>query len=138
MTDRNTSTAIKESAFPMAIDSTDSSTSVKGRITPCLVSIEKAGNDYSLGGCVISLNLFLSEDVVSERQLIFRPLLSFTNDDGEKIPGIPYEVTSGNDSIPKSSYDVVANVRLGNFHQERLLTVPERTSVGAFNYVIFD
>ena len=141
VSERNQSAAIKESALPTTVEST-STTAINGRVTPCLKSSSQAADSYPIG-CMIILSRFMSGDTgetITERQLIFRPLLAFANENGEKIPGIPYTVTAGatGTAIPKSTYDIVANVQLGNFHQKQELTVPETTSIGAFNYVIFD
>ena len=139
--DRNKSAAIKVSELSgdVEIKSTDSK---NGRVTPCVKSAVDAKLQYTegatVGGCMTTLSAFVS--IGNEFKLIFRPLLPFTNDDA-KIPGIPYSVTAGtnnNDPIPKSTYDIIADVTMGNFTQQRKLTVPERTSIGAFNYVIFD
>ena len=129
--------AILESAVSGMI--INSSATISGRITPCLESADT-------GGCPVVLSKFFSGDDnfvgvggggISELQLIFRPLLSFTNNAGAKISGIPFSVDSDND-IPKSSYDIVASVELGNFNQKQELTIPEKTAIGSFNYVIFD
>ena len=136
VSDRNESAAIKESDLTGGV-SVDSSGTQNGRVTPCLKSSNDAARTYP-DGCMTTLAAFMaSASDVTERQLIFRPLLSFTNENGEKIPGIPYRIITGT-KIPKSTYDVVANVRLGSFHQKQQLTVPETTSIGSFNYVIFD
>ena len=81
-------------------------------------------------------------DTCSEYTLTFRPLLKFEDTvNSMKIPGIPYTLT-GNDggsiSIPEGFYTVNATVREDDFSQTISLEVPERTSIGAFDYVIFD
>lgn len=86
----------------------------------------------------------------SDYVLTFRPLLKFTHTnltedttDDIKIPGIPYSIiaehtATSNKSIPKQSYTVESVVSAGDFSQRVTLEVPEKTSIGAFDYVIFD
>jgi hypothetical protein len=82
-------------------------------------------------GCVGS-------DNCDRYSLTFRPLLKFESEDKtEKIPGIPY-VLETTDTIPQSSYTLRAEVSEGEYAQTIELSVPEKTTIGAFNYVIFD
>lgn len=76
----------------------------------------------------------------SDYMLTFRSLLQYKQSDSdEKITGIPFEIYTTNDkAFPKETYTVSSNVTLNNFSQTTELTVPERTAIGAFNYVIFD
>ena len=73
-------------------------------------------------------------------RVTFRPLLGFTDSiDGSKIIGIPYSVTaSEGTSFPLPAYTVNADVTQEKFSQAVSLEIPERTSIGAFDYVIFD
>jgi len=79
----------------------------------------------------------------SEYQLNFRPLLEFTNtSNGQKIPGIPYMISLNDISttdFPRNTYTVNSDVDLlEEFSQQLELVIPERTAVGAFDYVIFE
>lgn len=76
----------------------------------------------------------------SDFVLNFRSLLRYEQSDSEqKIAGIPFEVyTTGNSEFPESTYTVSSNVEQNEFSQSIEIEVPERTSIGAFNYVIFD
>ena len=91
------------------------------------------------------------EDIVqggetcSDYQLTIRPLLKFNNTvDGAKVPGIPFQITLdsgiGNPArfFPRNYYTVVSDVTLEDFSQRIEIEIPERTSIGAFDYVIFD
>ncbi|MCF7917496.1 hypothetical protein K9L27_00615 [Candidatus Gracilibacteria bacterium] len=57
---------------------------------------------------------------------------------GTKIPGIPFAVLTGTQIVPKDSYTVQSRVSIGNFYKTISLDVKEKSSIGAFNYVIFD
>ncbi len=84
--------------------------------------------------------------------LTFRPLLKFSDTnktpddatDDTKIPGIPYIITAGSDNstetvpIPKQNYRVDVLVSEGDFSQRVSIEIPEKTAIGAFDYVIFD
>ena len=78
--------------------------------------------------------------VCSDYRITFRPLLGFTDSiDGSKIIGIPYSITaSAGTSFPLPAYTVNADVTQEKFSQAVSLEIPERTSIGAFDYVIFD
>ena len=111
----------------------ESASPVGGRLTPCTDE------------CLIDLNTFMSDPDSSKFMLTFRPLLPFIEDADKrrKIPGIPFSITNtglppGETPIPKSTYDVIASVEIGDFYQKKELTVLEETSIGAFDYVIFD
>lgn len=83
-------------------------------------------------------------DVCTDFQITFRPLLQFYDTIGlDKIPGLPYELklTTGSSStkpFPQSTYTVISDVALEDFSQKITIEVPEKTSIGAFDYVIFD
>ncbi len=81
----------------------------------------------------------------SDYTLTFRALLNFKDtNSNKKIPGIPYTVSGSTNSgstkksIPKQNYTVTSVVEENNFSQTITLEVPEKTSIGAFDYVIFD
>lgn len=115
---------ICESDLPATITSGDS---INGRQQPCT----QADN------CPTTLVQFLSEG--SNFKLSFKPLLSFESDDGtQKIPGIPFTLTTGGTEVPRDEYKIVADISLGDFTQKMELTIPEKTSIGSFDYVIFD
>ncbi len=90
------------------------------------------------------------DDNCSDYILTFRPLLKFSDTNGTngdasddtKIPGIPYIIRAGNGSsnyeLPKQNYTVDVAVSEGNFSQRVSIEVPEKTAIGAFDYVIFD
>ncbi len=74
-------------------------------------------------------------------RLTFRPLLKFSDTDGNrKIKGIPFiiEMKGANYSFPKPFYSVQSNVISNKYSQKISFDVAERTSIGAFDYVIFD
>ncbi len=122
-----------------------------GKISPCYSLDPTAkynASDPINSGCMITFDEFM-EDTTGRRspkvQITFRPILSFTDDketpdlnDDEKIPGIPFTVTNSGNEIPKQKYTVTANVNIGNFRQQISIDVKEKTSIGAFDYVIFD
>lgn len=123
----------------IASNSSDSKTGGRnGRVLP----------GYS--SSIISIDNFMScsdiaaTGVCSDYALTFRSLLPFKDTTtGKKIPGIPYVVTgltnSGTSkSIPTQTYTVTSVVNEGDFSQTISLDVPEKTSIGAFDYVIFD
>ena len=83
-------------------------------------------------------------ETCSDYQLTLRPLLNFNDTgSGNQIPGIPFQIklNNGNNSplhFPLNYYNVVSDVTLEDFSQRIEIEVPERTSIGAFDYVIFD
>lgn len=112
------------------------STANSGRIIPC---------EGSTAACSKSLNEFVNTERndASDYSITFRPLLSFTSITDVKIPGIPYLVkiipSGGNPpAIPRPDYTVTTSVSLTDYQQEIAVTLPERTAIGAFDYVILD
>ncbi len=87
--------------------------------------------------------LVLGEDC-SDYQLTIRPLLKLNDTiSGAKVPGIPFEIKLDVDGpvpthFPLNTYTVVSDVNQEDFSQRIEIEVPERTSIGAFDYVIFD
>ena len=104
--------------------SIDSSLATMGTILP--------GGDSSI------LNIFMSDGDSSKFTLSFQPLLSFTDTNNIKIEGIPWELAAGGDDLPMGTYTVSAEVSLGDFSKIVTAEVPERTTIGAFDYIIFD
>lgn len=83
------------------------------------------------------LSAFLS-DVDSQKFILsFQPLLPFEDTDGSKIPGIPFTLDADTE-LPKDTYRINAEVSIGSFSKIITAEVPERTTIGAFDYVIFD
>jgi len=76
----------------------------------------------------------------SDFRITFRPLLGYTDSiDGSKILGIPYSIVSSEGtSFPLPDYTVNTDVTQEDFSQAVNLQIPERTSIGVFDYVIFD
>jgi len=99
-----------------------------------------------------TLGAFLdfTDNNLSLFKLSFRPLLPFSHlgeidntDDDTKIAGIPFEFDhvgagGGAITVPKNIYTVTSEVSIGEFSRTIGVDVPEKTSVGSFNYVIFD
>ena len=83
-------------------------------------------------------------DTCSDYQLTIRSLLELNDTiTGDKVPGLPYELKitrSGSIPLtfPQSTYTVTSDVALEDFSQQISIEVPEKTSIGAFDYVIFD
>ncbi len=84
----------------------------------------------------------------SDYRVTFRPLLKLIDSEGTpdesddiKVPGIPFlirlQATSTN-SFPRSFYTVTSDVNQEDFSQQISIDVAEKTSIGAFDYVIFD
>ncbi len=106
-----------------------SSNPIVGKVLPCL--------ERGPTACQTRLSEFLSRG--TNFQLTFRPLLGFTSSTGTKIPGIPYVFDPNSDqSVPKETYGISSKVTIGSFSQRIDLEVPEKTTIGSFNYVIFD
>ena len=80
----------------------------------------------------------------AEFQLSFRPLLEFIDTStSAKIPGIPFMIShipvTTLKNFPKNTYEVSSDVSLTEkFSQQISIEIPERTAVGAFDYVIFE
>lgn len=69
-----------------------------------------------------------------------QPLLKFEDDNGKKFPGIPFRIQNNGSLgyIAKPFFTIESEVTMGNFTHKILVDVPEKTSIGAFDYVIFD
>ena len=121
---------------PLSTGSLDISTTagagvIDGKILPGLADTNLA----DFWDC----NDVLSGENCSDFRVTFRPLLSFTDTDGSKILGIPFSITSSlGTQFPLPNYTVTADVTQEDFSQAINLEVDERTSIGAFDYVIFD
>ncbi len=94
------------------------------------------------GGYQSSLVNFIGDSNSEKFTFSFQPLLPFENiDQDEKIEGIPFSLEStGSDSVsfPRESYIITAEVSIGDFSKTITTEVPEKTTIGAFDYVIFD
>ncbi len=83
-------------------------------------------------------------ETCSDYQLTIRSLLKLNDTvSGAKVPGIPFQLKlQVPGAIPKhfplNTYTVVSDVELEDFSQRIEIEIPERTSIGAFDYVIFD
>jgi hypothetical protein len=83
-------------------------------------------------------------ETCSDYQLTFRPLLKLSDTvTGNKVPGIPFQLKldvngSTPTHFPLNNYTVVSDVNQEDFSQRIEIEVAERTSIGAFDYVIFD
>gem|GEM_PF-1041172 len=112
---------------------------ISGKVLPGSIDVDLS----EFWACVRDDLTTFSGDVCTDYQVTIRPLLKFTDTiSGDKIPGIPYRLTLNNTGAPKtfpqSSYNVVSDVVQENFSQRIEIEVPEKTSIGAFDYVIFD
>ena len=109
----------------------DTSQPILGRILPGLATTTLDNfwdcNDAGGGNC-------------SDFRVSMRPLLGFTDSvDSSKIIGIPYSIaTNGGSRFPLPNYVVNTDVTQENFSQAVQLEIPEKTSIGVFDYVIFD
>ncbi len=109
-------------------------------------SIEYPAGTIFPGKFASTLFDFWNDGSSEKYRLSFQALLPFrdTNgtpdnlDDDAKIPGIPFAITSNDIDIPKPSYSVRAEVSVGDFSKVISVEVPERTTLGAFDYVIFE
>lgn len=83
-------------------------------------------------------------ETCSDYQLTIRTLLKLNDTaTGTKVPGIPFQLKLEVDGsvpthFPLNNYTVVSDVTQEDFSQRIEIEVPERTSIGAFDYVIFD
>ncbi len=93
------------------------------------------------GGAASTLNAFMNDSDSQQFVLSFQPLLSFSDSsdpsDIIKIEGIPFTLSAGA-SLPMSTYTVSSGVSLGKFSKVITAEVPEKTTIGAFDYIIFD
>ncbi|MCK5460594.1 hypothetical protein KAI58_01270 [Candidatus Gracilibacteria bacterium] len=126
-------TTATETSFPKII----SSDPIDGRVLPGGI-----GGDDDLKEFLDCTDSMVSiGDTCKNYTLTFRPLLLFKDSPtDDKIKGIPFVISSSNLAIdlPKDKYTVKSTVSMGNFEQSISLDVPEKTSLGAFDYVIFD
>jgi len=88
-----------------------------------------------------STQSFFSNTDYSQYKLSFRPLLPFEDSGGVKISSISYTVDHGGAGslhIPKPVFTISSNVAIGDFEKTISIDINEKTSLGAFDYVIFD
>ena len=107
--------------------SIDSFNPVPGKIVP--------------GGTVTEYLDDFMQDLDSQKFVLsFQSLLPFIDTDSEeKIKGISFSVEADDSTaLPKENYQVTANVSLGDFSKTITAIVPEKATIGAFDYVIFD
>jgi len=120
-------TFICREAFLITGGEIDSSSLIDGEILP--------------GGDPDTLNHFMGDLESQQFILSFQSLLPFTDTDGDKIEGISFSLI-GDDiprpPLPKSAYTVSSEVSLGNFSKVITAEVLEKTTIGAFDYIIFD
>lgn len=119
----------------------DTNDTITGKVLPGSIDVDLDEFWDCLGGSG-GVNI---GDNCSDYQLTIRPLLKYQDTlSGDKIPGLPYELklTTAGGTVPKtfpqSTYKVVSDVALEDFSQRIEIEVPEKTSIGAFDYVIFD
>ncbi len=127
------------SVTSVKIDSTAITGGKNGRVLPGYIHSTVTLNEFmSCSGLGVD-----GSDSCKKYVLTFRPLLKFKDSNtGKKIPGIPYIIKGKNGgspvALPRQSYTVTANVSLGDYSQKVSIKVPEKTSIGAFDYVVFD
>ncbi|NJP03731.1 hypothetical protein HC823_00380 [Candidatus Gracilibacteria bacterium] len=87
-----------------------------------------------------NLNNFLTDGSSGNYRFSFQPLLSFTNEAGDTtIEGIPYKIEFvGGTSVPAQNYTATAKVDVADFSKTISVTIPEKQSIGAFDYLVFD
>ena len=87
-----------------------------------------------------TLDNFLNEPNASHFRFSFQPLLSFTDTDGTVIEGIPFKLESSTagKKLPAQTYTATAKVDVADFSKTITVTVPEKQSIGAFDYLVFD
>lgn len=87
-----------------------------------------------------NLNTFFEDGNSDSFQLKFQPILPFQDSSTlKKIANIPFSLEADDSTeMPKSAYTVTAEVSVGDYSRTIETVVPEKTSVGAFGYVIFD
>ena len=127
---------ICKNEFKSADISIDSDENLEGKIYPCVQN------------CEMTLANFVSPPVdenveVRNFQINFRSLLSYTslNDESNKIRGIPFSISDGSTTsvaIPKSEFEVAAEVEIGDVVHKMSKTFLKKITIGAFDYVIFD
>lgn len=117
----------------------DTNDTVTGKILPGSIDTEL---DY-FWDC--SDTTVIAGDSCEDYQITVRPLLQFNDTiSGQKIPGLPFELkltTAGGTiplTFPQSTYTITSDVALEDFSQQISIEIPEKTSIGAFDYVIFD
>lgn len=100
-----------------------SSETFNGRVIPGLVTTDLA--TFSQDGGFYTLSL--------------QPLLDFEDDNANKFPGIPFRVEQLSlGGITTDTFTIESEANMGNFSHKIAVEIPEKTSIGAFDYVIFD
>jgi len=81
---------------------------------------------------------FINLETAENFQLIITPALKFEDVAGNKVEGIPFQITE-DEALPLPHYSVSTSVTAGDFTKNLSVSnIPEQTILQAFNYVIFD
>lgn len=85
------------------------------------------------------LDTFMTDANSSKYEISFQPVLPFTNTGGYKISSIYYKLSTlaSSTSVPKNIYAISSTVDFGNFKKTETESFKEKSSIGAFDYVIF-
>jgi hypothetical protein len=104
----------------------DSSDAISGKIYPSLTAT--------------TLHNFFHEIGREYFQLKFQPILKFEDlISGKEVASLPFTLKSSSTTkIPKSTYKISSKVSVGNYSRTIETIIPEKTTVGAFGYVILD
>lgn len=84
------------------------------------------------------LSSFFNDANRSDFKITFRALLPFEGTNNKKTPGIPFVLKTPTTKTPLPTYTITSTVTQGDFSQEVIIKAKEKTSIGAFDYVIFD
>ncbi len=113
-----------------------------------LTSITFSSTDSSRIGTLLPRNTGTTDNIDnfitnpvgnSTFQLVITPILKFQDSiSGVKIAGIPFKITNSL-ALPRPDYSIFTSVSAGDFSKDlNILNIPERTSIQAFSYVIFE
>jgi len=117
-----------DSGSAKTIDS--ESVAILGTVSPCVggVCASTTLHDFVLGA--------------SDLKLTFQSMLDFEDSGGNKIDGIPFEISTGTIASPGDvvmpATTISSTVRIGEFQRKISVNSKERTGIGAFDYVVFD
>ncbi|MBT3348987.1 hypothetical protein HN954_03105 [bacterium] len=108
-------------------------------------SISISSNDSNLPGAVLPGKMssdlstfFVGTSGTHNYLLSIRAVGSFDKTGEGKIQNLPFLLSAAGLEFPKTEYTASATVTAGNFEKTIRVTIPERTTMGMFDSVIFD
>jgi hypothetical protein len=103
--------------------------------------------DSGIAGTILPGNIagtlgspFVVDNAAYKYKITIRSLLPYSDSDStNRIIGIPFAIEDVNtNDFPDTEYTITTQVDSGDFSKTISVTIPEKTTIGAFDYIVFD